>query len=224
VDDVVVRFSHVSKSFGKLKVLDDLNFEIKKGERILIFGPTGIGKTTILKMIAGILKPDKGSVEVKGTVGYVFQEPRLLPWKTAVENINLVLSDKKKAMEWLEKVGLKGFENHYPNSLSGGMKQKVALARALAIEPQILLLDEPLSGLDFRARDETLSLLDKILSANKSTVVYVTHNMKEVSNFTNKVLVFPHSKKHFNLSVKTPGNCFWQLQEKFCQNFLDMID
>jgi NitT/TauT family transport system ATP-binding protein len=202
VDDVTIRISHVSKSFGKLKVLDDLNFEIKKGERILIFGPTGIGKTTILKMIAGILKADGGSVEVKGTVGYVFQEPRLLPWKTAVENINLVLSDRKKAMEWLEKVGLKGFENHYPNSLSGGMKQKVALARALAIEPQILLLDEPLSGLDFKARDEILSLLDKILSANRSTVVYVTHNMKEVSNFTDKVLVLPYSKKQFNLSVK----------------------
>lgn len=202
MDDVTIRISHVSKSFGKLKVLDDLNFEIKKGERILIFGPTGIGKTTILKMIAGILKADGGSVEVKGTVGYVFQEPRLLPWKTAVENINLVLSDRKKAMEWLEKVGLKGFENHYPNSLSGGMKQKVALARALAIEPQILLLDEPLSGLDFKARDEILSLLDKILSANRSTVVYVTHNMKEVSNFTDKVLVLPYSKKQFNLSVK----------------------
>jgi len=201
VDDVAVRFSHVSKSFGKLKVLDDLNFEIKKGERVLIFGPTGIGKTTILKMIAGILKPDRGSVEVKGTVGYVFQEPRLLPWKTAVENISLVLSDRKKAMEWLEKVGLKGFENHYPNSLSGGMKQKVALARALAVEPEILLLDEPLSGLDFKARDEILSLLDKILSAHRSTVVYVTHDMKEVSNFTNKVLVLPYSKKHFNLSV-----------------------
>ncbi|MCK4278410.1 MAG: ABC transporter ATP-binding protein [Desulfurellaceae bacterium] len=202
MDDVTIRISHVSKSFGKLKVLDDLNFEIKKGERILIFGPTGIGKTTILKMIAGILKADGGSVEVKGTVGYVFQEPRLLPWKTAVENINLVLSDRKKAMEWLEKIGLKGFENHYPNSLSGGMKQKVALARALAIEPQILLLDEPLSGLDFKARDEILSLLDKILSANRSTVVYVTHNMKEVSNFTDKVLVLPYSKKQFNLSVK----------------------
>ncbi len=202
MDDVTIRISHVSKSFGKLKVLDDLNFEIKKGERILIFGPTGIGKTTILKMIAGILKADGGSVEVKGTVGYVFQEPRLLPWKTAVENINLVLSDRKKAKEWLEKVGLKGFENHYPNSLSGGMKQKVALARALAIEPQILLLDEPLSGLDFKARDEILSLLDKILSANRSTVVYVTHNMKEVSNFTDKVLVLPYSKKQFNLSVK----------------------
>lgn len=202
MDDVTIRISHVSKSFGKLKVLDDLNFEIKKGERILIFGPTGIGKTTILKMIAGILKADGGSVEVKGTVGYVFQEPRLLPWKTAVENINLVLSDRKKAMEWLEKVGLKGFENHYPNSLSGGMKQKVALARALAIEPQILLLDEPLSGLDFKARDEILSLLDKILSANRSTVVYVTHNMKEVSNFTDKVLILPYSKKQFNLSVK----------------------
>lgn len=195
MDDVTIRISHVSKSFGKLKVLDDLNFEIKKGERVLIFGPTGIGKTTILKMIAGILKADGGSVEVKGTVGYVFQEPRLLPWKTAVENINLVLSDRKKAMEWLEKVGLRGFENHYPNSLSGGMKQKVALARALAIEPQILLLDEPLSGLDFKARDEILSLLDKILSANRSTVVYVTHNMKEVSNFTDKVLVLPYSKK-----------------------------
>ncbi len=202
MDDVTIRISHVSKSFGKLKVLDDLNFEIKKGERILIFGPTGIGKTTILKMIAGILKADGGSVEVEGTVGYVFQEPRLLPWKTAVENINLVLSDRKKAMEWLEKVGLKGFENHYPNSLSGGMKQKVALARALAIEPQILLLDEPLSGLDFKARDEILSLLDKILSANRSTVVYVTHDMKEVSNFTDKVLVLPYSKKQFNLSVK----------------------
>ncbi|MEA1995642.1 MAG: ABC transporter ATP-binding protein [Campylobacterota bacterium] len=202
MDDVTIRISHVSKSFGKLKVLDDLNFEIKKGERILIFGPTGIGKTTILKMIAGILKADGGSVEVEGTVGYVFQEPRLLPWKTAVENINLVLSDRKKAMEWLGKVGLKGFENHYPNSLSGGMKQKVALARALAIEPQILLLDEPLSGLDFKTRDEILSLLDKILSANRSTVVYVTHNMKEVSNFTDKVLVLPYSKKQFNLSVK----------------------
>ncbi len=193
MSDVIIRFSHVSKSFGKLKVLDNFSFEVKKGERISIFGPTGIGKTTILKMIAGILKPDKGFVEVKRTVGYVFQEPRLLPWKTALENINLVVSDEEKARKWLNKVGLEGFENYYPKSLSGGMKQKVALARALAIEPSILLLDEAFTGLDFKTKDEIFHLLMNFLDTNKSTAVYISHNMEEISNFTDNILVLPYS-------------------------------
>ena len=206
MDNIAIRFHHVSKYFKKLKVLDDINFEIKEGERVLIFGPNGIGKTTILKIIAGILVPDKGSVEAKGTIGYVFQEPRLLPWKTALENVNLVLQNREKAIEWLKKVGLKDFENYYPNNLSGGMKQKVALARALAIEPEILLLDEPFSNLDFRAKNEVLSLLKRILSKNKATIVYVTHDTKEVSNFINRVLVLPYTKKQSpNLTVLYPS-------------------
>ena len=139
----MIRFANVNKSFNGHRVLCDLSFSIESKECASILGPSGVGKTTILRLITGAIAPDAGAVQVtESRVGYIFQEPRLLPWRTALENIALGLRaagrDKKEtgaiAGEWLQKLGLRGFEQHYPAQLSGGMQQRVSIGRALAIE------------------------------------------------------------------------------------------
>lgn len=147
----MIEFNHITKSFNNLEVIRDLSFQVHTGDILGILGPSGVGKSTILKMIAGLEKPTKG--KIKSTfqrIGYVFQEPRLLPWKTALDNVLLPLivngMDRKKAenkaMESLDQMGLGGFEKYFPAQLSGGMLQRVSLARAFAIKPDLLLLDE----------------------------------------------------------------------------------
>ncbi len=177
--------------------MSNLSFEIKTKEFITILGPSGIGKTTILRLITGSIKPDSGSVTVtESKIGYIFQEPRLLPWRTAYENISLGLRaggmDKKKAyntaLKWMERLGLKGFENYYPAQLSGGMMQRVSIGRALAVEPDILLMDEPFSHLDMELKISLLSMLEDILDEYRTTVVYVTHDMLEALRLSDRIL------------------------------------
>ncbi|MEN4006085.1 MAG: ATP-binding cassette domain-containing protein [Methanobacteriaceae archaeon] len=184
----MIRFSRVTKSFNGLIVLDNLSFEIKKSEIVSILGPSGIGKTTILKLIAGTLFPDSGTVEVTSPqIGYVFQEPRLLPWRTCKENISLVMkasgTTRRKADDiargWIERLGLRGFEDYYPTQLSGGMMQRVSIARAFAIEPEILLMDEPFSNLDMKLKESLLTMVEEMLEEHRITVVHVTHDLME---------------------------------------------
>lgn len=192
----MINFSNVSKSFNGLTVLNNLSFKIIPNEFITIIGPSGIGKTTILRLITGSIRPDSGSVKVtESKTGYIFQEPRLLPWKTAIENISLGLQaggmDKKKAcnasLKWIERLGLKGFENYYPAQLSGGMMQRVSIGRALAIEPDILLMDEPFSHLDMELKSSLFSILEDLLKCYRTTVVYVTHDMLEALRLSDRV-------------------------------------
>jgi ABC-type nitrate/sulfonate/bicarbonate transport system ATPase subunit len=193
----MIAFEHVSKSFDLLKVLNDLSFHISSGQIMGVVGPSGAGKTVILKLITGILTPDEGSVRVAdGVVGYVFQEPRLLPWRTALDNVATPLRAKgmgkaearEKAAVWLARVELAGFEAYHPAELSGGMAQRVSVARALSVEPALLLMDEPFSNLDATLKSSLMVTLRQILKERMTTAVYVTHDLTEALQLADRIV------------------------------------
>jgi NitT/TauT family transport system ATP-binding protein len=181
----------------RLPVLEDLSLGVAPGELLCLLGPNGSGKTTLLRILTGLEAPDAGSVLVDGrvvdprarrqAVGVVFQEPRLLPWRTVRENVALCLRPlglrpaeaARRAAGYLELVGLRGFEGYLPARLSGGMQQRAAIARALAVEPELLLLDEPFSALDPETRRDLQGTLVEIWRATRKTVVFVTHSLDE---------------------------------------------
>jgi NitT/TauT family transport system ATP-binding protein len=193
----VITFEHIRKTFDSLLVLDDLNLRIAENEIVGIVGPSGVGKTTMLRLITGIVSPDSGRLEVPDVgIGYVFQEPRLLPWRTALANIAVVLQAQgagkaeaaATAHTWMERVGLLGFEGYYPAELSGGMAQRVSIARAFAAEPRILLMDEPFSNMDRELKTSLIGILQKIARERNTTVVYVTHELTEALQIADRIV------------------------------------
>ncbi|MET1124525.1 MAG: ABC transporter ATP-binding protein [Archaeoglobaceae archaeon] len=188
----VVSVRGVRKSYGDLEVIRDVSFSVRSGEFVCIVGESGCGKTTLLKIIAGIERADSGSVSVRGGVGFVFQDDRLLPWKTALGNVMFALKARKIhdvsiAKRMLEVVGLSGFENFYPHQLSGGMRQRVGIARALAIDPVVLLMDEPFASLDARTRERMQEELLRIV--REKAVIFVTHSIEEAVFLADRVIV-----------------------------------
>lgn len=193
----MITLQDVSKSFGSLGVLREVSLHVAGDEIVGIVGPSGSGKTTILKLITGLVSPDAGSVEVApGPLGYVFQEPRLLPWRTALDNVAAPLraqgqrraAARTTAAGWLARVGLAGFERYRPAELSGGMAQRVSLARAFAVEPRVLLMDEPFANVDVDLRESLMKLLDDIVKERRTTVVYVTHELPEALRLADRVV------------------------------------
>lgn len=201
-----IRVSNVSKSYslpdGTVRqVLDDIDLSIADGEFICLLGPSGCGKTTLLNILSGLDREHRGRVDYDGAgpqprFSYMFQESRLLPWLTVRENLRFVLDEEHKGApgramidDWLERVGLVTSANDYPSQLSVGMQQRVALVRALIVEPQVLYMDEPLSSLDeltaTQMRDELLTLWQE----QSPTVVFVTHNPLEAVYLADRVLV-----------------------------------
>lgn len=190
---------------GETLALKNLNFEINSGEFVSIVGPSGCGKTTILSLISGLLKPSAGQVLVDGKqpskkstiCGYMFQKDNLLPWRTIEKNVYLGLEiqhktqkeNKKYALELLNKYGLGEFKNKRPDELSGGMRQRVALIRTLALKPSVLLLDEPFSALDFQTRLSVCDDVAKIIKEEKKTAILVTHDINEAISMSNKIIV-----------------------------------
>lgn len=196
--EYVIRLQNVAISFNGLKVLRDIGLQVAKNEVVAILGPSGSGKTTLLRIIAGTLKPDAGEVQVSGKrIGYIFQDHRLLPWRTAQDNIALVLKAigvsqrraRELARQWMDRVGLKGFYEYYPGQLSGGMVQRVSIARALAIEPEIMLMDEPFSNLDTELTDNLLGELRPVIRDSHSAVVYVTHDPVEALGIADRMFL-----------------------------------
>ncbi|WP_456328809.1 ABC transporter ATP-binding protein [Archaeoglobus sp.] len=184
----------LKKSYGNLKVLDGVTFSVEEGEFVCLIGESGCGKTTILKIIAGLERPDEGRVDFKGVnrMGFVFQDDRLLPWKTVYGNIQFALKamgveDGDVVRRIIDFVGLKGFENYYPKQLSGGMRQRVGIARALAVNPDLLLMDEPFASLDARTRERMQEELLRIVGGK--AVVFVTHSIDEAVYLADKVVV-----------------------------------
>ena len=207
----VITLRNVSKSFASLLVLRDVSLRVAGDEIVGIVGPSGAGKTTILKLITGLLTPDAGTVTIaRGALGYVFQEPRLLPWRTALDNVAAPLraqgqgkaAAREAAAGWLERVGLAGFERYHPAELSGGMAQRVSLARAFAVEPRVLLMDEPFANVDVDLKGSLMDLLESIVKERKTTVVYVTHELPEALRLADRVveLAPDHGLRELDLS------------------------
>ncbi len=198
--------SHLSKWFGDLEALRGIDLEVERGEFISVVGPSGCGKTTFLRIVAGLEHATAGDVVLDGRVvrepgtdrGFVFQNDSLLPWRTVLANAiigrevagAIGSADRKRTMELLKLVGLEGFEHYYPRQLSGGMRQRVNLARALAIDPQILLMDEPFAALDAQTREIMQAELLRIWERGHKTVLFVTHQIDEAVFLSDRVLVF----------------------------------
>ena len=215
-DKYQVVIQHVSKTFAKgkqhIQVLDDINLNIRKGEFVSLLGPSGCGKSTLLKMIGGLLECTSGELKVDGkpinrprkNIGFMFQKAVLLPWRTVEQNLLLPVeiargddsAARKRVRELLNLVGLSGYEKYYPKELSGGMQQRVSLARTLLNDPDILLLDEPFGALDeFTRENLNFSLMD-IAEQSGKTVVLVTHNISEAVLMSDRVIVLGMNPGH----------------------------
>ena len=196
MNDKPLRLEHVSKSFGTVDVLHDFSLEIARGEFVAIVGPSGCGKTTLLNLISGFDQPTSGNVNLTGLISMVYQQGGLYPWRTVAENIRLGLRHLKGEAErqrqlkaMLDLIDLHGFADHYPHQLSGGMRQRVELARALAGETDTLLMDEPFSSLDYLTRLRLRQELARMLQELPRTVVLVTHDIEEAAQLADRVVV-----------------------------------
>ena len=225
----------------KLKVLDNISLTIKENEFVGLIGPSGSGKTTLARIIAGLDRPDKGKVildeiELQGPserISMVFQNFALLPWKTALENVELALLNKKEqerekiASHFLELVGLSGFEDSYPYELSRGMKQRVGLARALAKDPDILILDEPFSALDPLSALSLRRLLKDIIKDESSppeSAILISHNIEEVVELSTRVIVMSQIPAKIKADIKvTLTNKKRNRRSREFKQFVDMF-
>lgn len=206
-EHILLRISDLTVNFhdgnGGLEALDSVDLDVPECRFLTVLGPSGSGKTTLLRIIAGLLKPTTGSVRFNTPegnlprVGLVFQQANLMPWRTVIENITLPLELQgvhrgyacDRAREFIELVGLDGFENSLPRNLSGGMAQRVALARALIMEPDLLLLDEPFGSLDALTREHMGTELLRIWQNRETTVMMVTHSISEALLLADRVVV-----------------------------------
>ncbi len=213
----------VSQRFGDYVAIQGVNLEARAGEFVAIVGPTGCGKSTLLNIVAGLRPPAEGEVRIFGEAltglnrqaGYLFQADSLFPWKTALENVMLGLllrrvherEARERARIWLAKVGLAGFEDHYPHQLSGGMKKRVALAQVLILRPKILLMDEPFGALDVQTRQLMENELLALWQEDRKTVLFVTHDLEEAIALADRVVVFsagPASRIVGDFQVELP--------------------
>lgn len=204
IDEVTKRFRrNNSGKQTELVVLEDISFNVKDGELVSIIGPSGCGKTTFLKIIAGLEPKTKGSIRLNGKEissagkdrGLVFQTFNLFPWMNVQENVEFGLHElrpkerSERSSRFIKLVGLESFEKYHPHELSGGMQQRVGIARALAIEPEVLLLDEPLANVDAQTAEKLIDEFLKIFEITKKTVIYVTHNMDEAIYASDRIVV-----------------------------------
>ncbi len=192
-----MRLENISKSYlGKdsksVKVFENFNLETEPSSIVCITGASGAGKTTLLNIIAGLVKPEGGSIIREGCeagrVSYLFQEPRLLAWKSALENCVLVCSDKQKAVSCLSMAGLGDKLSSYPSELSGGERQRVALARALCFESSVVLMDEPFQNLDEALRESLASDFFRILREKKCSVIWVSHDLEAARKYSDRII------------------------------------
>ena len=222
VPDALIRFDHVTKLFGegenRVHVVDDVSFTARRGEFISILGPSGCGKSTLLMLTSGLIPVSSGVIEIDGTritapyteLGIVFQQDLLMDWRRVQANIlvqaefrGLRVKDyEKRARELLNLVGLSGCEEKYPFELSGGMRQRVAICRALIHNPNLLLMDEPFGALDALTRDQMNLDLQRIWYENKKTVLFVTHSIPEAVFLGDRVFVMAPSPTKIRESIE----------------------
>ena len=213
----MIRLNGITKRFPNgVQALRDLSFTVPGKQFVSLLGPSGCGKSTALRLAAGLLAPDAGRIDYpqgKPEIGFVFQEPTLMPWADALTNARLPLDlggvprveAQARAAETLVRVGLKGFEHAYPRELSGGMKMRVSIARALAARPQLLLLDEPFAALDEITRNALGDDLLRLWREDGLTVLFVTHSVSESSYLSQRVLVMTPRPGHIATDIALPS-------------------
>ncbi|NMC12287.1 MAG: ABC transporter ATP-binding protein [Chloroflexi bacterium] len=187
--DACVTVKNLSKSFGSLAVLEQWNLELGKGERLVILGPSGCGKTTFLRILSGLERPTSGTVEHNHMrIGFVFQESRLIPWRTVEENLRFV-NPEGEIKEILSPLKLTGFSHYLPSRLSGGMRQRVNLARALVIHPDLLILDEAFTSLDIKIKLEIMKDIHCWWLKQRFSIIAVTHDLKEALLLADRIAI-----------------------------------
>ncbi len=242
-DNVALRYGNGAES---ILALEGLNLSIQSGEFVAVVGMSGCGKSSLLKLMSGLVRPTTGSVTIHGQevtkplgiVGMAFQNPSLMPWRRALENVILPLEikseqrwlhsgnareHKEKARELLSKVGLSGFEDKYPKELSGGMKQRVSLCRALIHQPELLLLDEPFGALDAFTREELWGVLQRLHKETGCTVVLITHDLTESVYLADTVHVMSPRPGHLVYGAEVPFERPRDLDDRFKVSFTQIV-
>ena len=243
--DVLLSIQKLRKVYktrnGELEAIGQVSFDVKNQEFVSIVGPSGCGKSTLLRMVAGSLEKTEGEIIVDKSkfnpdkeVGFVFQKALLLDWRKVIDNVLLPIEilklDKKKyidrAMDLLDMVGLKGFENRYPNELSGGMQQRVSIARALIHDPKLILMDEPFGALDAITREKMNLELMRIWSESKKTVLFITHEIAEAVFLSDRVIVLSARPSRqvgaFDIDLPRPRNIELKTTSEFNKYVIDV--
>jgi NitT/TauT family transport system ATP-binding protein len=205
LENIDCTFASRGEASQRYTAVRGATLRVEKGEFVSVVGPTGCGKSTLLNIAAGLLQPSAGSVSVFGEplaginsrAGYMFQADALMPWRNTIENVAAGLDFRgvpreegdARAADWLKRVGLAGFEKRFPHQLSGGMRKRVALAQMLILDPQILLMDEPFSALDIQTRQLMENELLELWSADRKSVVFITHDLEEAISLADRVVV-----------------------------------
>jgi len=232
-----IEIKNINKKYSALEVFRNFSASLPEGKISCILGPSGCGKTTLLNMIGGITKQDKGHIDFSNSkiISYIFQEPRLLPWKTVKGNIEFVIKDLnddeplKNIDQYIKMVGLEAFEDYYPSSLSGGMKQRVSIARAFIYPSDIILMDEPLKTLDPRLKLNLMKIFLRIWQHDKRTVVFVTHDVDEALTLGEEIFIFSNPPVQIKENItntlsyeeKTPENTNFFNYKNRILNLLD---
>ena len=194
---MILTVEHLSKTYGDVEAMRDVSLTIDEGEFVSIVGPSGCGKSTLMEIVGGLVEPTSGTMTVPDMPGIVFQQESAFPWRTVVENVafGLEMTGVEKgerlsrARDMIELVGLGGFEDRYPTELSGGMRQRVAIARTLVMEPKIILMDEPFGALDEQTRLILGEELGRIREATNATVLFITHSFDEALLLSDRIVV-----------------------------------
>jgi sulfonate transport system ATP-binding protein len=220
-----IQVTFVAQDGARYTAIRDTTLRVAPGEFVSVVGPTGCGKSTLLNVAVGLLAPSAGTVRVFGeplaglnrNAGYLFQTEALMPWRTALQNVIAGLEfrntqaeeARKQGESWLQRVGLRGFGGRYPHQLSGGMRKRVALAQTLILDPQIILMDEPFSALDIQTRHLMENELLELWSANRKSVVFITHDLEEAISLSDRVVVLSagpeaHPIGEFDIDLPRP--------------------
>ena len=236
--EVGIRIENLSKSFGSDQIIKNLNFQVKGGEFMTLLGPSGCGKTTTLRLILGSILPNEGKIYLgsddvtstpchKRNVGIVYQNYALFPHMTAYKNIAFGLEIRDipdieiKIRDIMAKMNILGLEDRYPNQLSGGEQQRVALARTLVVEPRVLLLDEPLSNVDAKLRYELRSEIKDLQKSMGITTLYVTHDQEEALIISDRIAIMEGGEI---IEVGSPGDLYFNPEKEYTRDFLGIVE
>ena len=229
-----LHMSYKMEAEKPITILEDIDFSVKQGSFVCILGPSGCGKSTLFNIIAGLISPDSGNIYLDGKsitnhtglVGYMFQKDLLLPWRSVLENITLgtevkgrnKAESKKRALSYIQKYGLAGFEHYYPKYLSGGMRQRAAFLRTMMLDNEVMLLDEPFGALDAQTRLAMQEWLHEVWRDSKKTIIFITHDVDESLFLAEDVLVLSHRPSRIIRSIPVP------LPEKRNYEMMGQID